>query len=289
MTRNDKYLALVMLGLVITSTAIIAVGLPQLEFQPGMPLPSVTNGQVVAVPAAAVPIVVVHLNKFVSVLLALVLTGSLLYVTFQLLRKGHWKDIWSHIRHVVITSLFVVVIPFLILLLPHAPIDLPAEMLLPKAEPWLTSPLGVAPPIVIWLVGLALLASTVLLGVWIVTSARRDRSLDLIGAEAKQAWQALKTGLSLKEAIIRCYRQMSLVLERDKGIEREYFMTTGEFEERLEAEGFPHEPVHQLTQLFEAVRYGNWQPNPADEKKAIVCLESIMSFSNESTETGPNE
>jgi hypothetical protein len=36
-----------------------------------------------------------------------------------------------------------------------------------------------------------------------------------------------------------------------------------------------------LTQLFEAVRYGNWQPNPVDEQKAIQCLEAIMLYSRQ--------
>jgi hypothetical protein len=62
-------------------------------------------------------------------------------------------------------------------------------------------------------------------------------------------------------------------------------MTTREFENLLEIAGVPHNPIHQLTQLFEAVRYGNWQPNPIDEQKAIHCLEAIMLFSRETKYT----
>jgi hypothetical protein len=47
-------------------------------------------------------------------------------------------------------------------------------------------------------------------------------------------------------------------------------MTTGEFENLLETAGLPHDPIHQLTQLFDAVRYGNWKPNPADEQKGYT-------------------
>ena len=81
-----------------------------------------------------------------------------------------------------------------------------------------------------------------------------------MGLEAEKAWQALITGLDLKDVIVKCYRQMSLALEKEQGIERKDFMTTREFENLLEAAGIPHDPIHQLTQLFEAVRYGNWQP-----------------------------
>jgi hypothetical protein len=109
--------------------------------------------------------------------------------------------------------------------------------------------------------------------------------MDILELEAEKARQELKTGLGLKDVIIRCYRQMSLALAKEQGIEREDFMTTGEFENLLEATGVPHDPVHQLTQLFEAVRYGNWQSNPIDEQKAIRCLEAILLYSREAKET----
>jgi len=61
-------------------------------------------------------------------------------------------------------------------------------------------------------------------------------------------------------------------------------MTTREFEDVLEAAGFPYDPIHELTRLFEAVRYGNWQPTPVDEQNAIQCLEAIMLFSRKAKE-----
>jgi hypothetical protein len=103
----------------------------------------------------------------------------------------------------------------------------------------------------------------------------------MLGLEAEKARQALMTGLDLKDVIVKCYRQMSLALEKEQGIERKDSMTTREFESLLEAAGVPHDPIHQLTQLFEAVRYGNWQPNPMDEQKAIHCLEAIILYSRE--------
>jgi hypothetical protein len=73
---------------------------------------------------------------------------------------------------------------------------------------------------------------------------------------------------------------MSQALKKGRGIERDASMTTGEFEASLEAAGIPHEPIHQLTRLFDAVRYGNWQPGPAEKQKAIQCLEAIMIYSH---------
>jgi len=135
-------------------------------------------------------------------------------------------------------------------------------------------------------VGIALLIGSILLGIWVFTPSRRKTTIELVGFEAEKAWQALMTGLDLKDVIIKCYRQMSLAVEKEQGIERKDFMTTREFENLLEAAGIPHDPIHQLTQLFEAVRYGNWQPQLLDEQKAINCLEAIMFYSRETKKTG---
>jgi hypothetical protein len=136
------------------------------------------------------------------------------------------------------------------------------------------------PPLLFWLVGLGLLAASLLIGFWIFAPVSRPpTTLDAVGLEAEKAWQALRTGLDLKAVIISCYRQMSLALEKEQGLERKEFMTTREFETLLEAAGLPGTPIHQLTQLFEAVRYGNWQPNAQDEQKALQCLEAIMTSS----------
>jgi len=156
---------------------------------------------------------------------------------------------------------------------------------MPNATPLVTSPLGQVPLLLLWFVGIGLLIISSLLGVWIFSlSSNRATPIDLVGLEAEKAWQALKDGMALKDVIVNCYRQMSLVLEKKQGIKRKESMTTREFERLLESAGIPHDPVHQLTQLFEAVRYGNRQPNPMDEQNAIHCLEAIMLYSREAKE-----
>jgi hypothetical protein len=129
------------------------------------------------------------------------------------------------------------------------------------------------------LVGLGLLITSILIGTWIfVSSSKKTTAIDLIREEAENAWQELRTGLGLKDVILKCYRQMSMALEKQQGIERKDYMTTREFEKLSESLGVPYVPIHQLTQLFEAVRYGNWQPNTADKDQAINCLEAIVLY-----------
>jgi len=282
MTYSTKRKALILLGLVTLVTVIIAASLPQLEHQPGMPLPEMKNGQVILAPTKAKPMVFISVNEFVKILLAIILTGAILYLIYKLIRGSDWKNLGSYIQPIIVVSVIVGAIIFVILLLPKSQDTLSMEPPPPTETPLVTSPLGQVPALLFWLVGIGLLVSSILLGIWIfASSSRRETTIDLMGLGAQNALQALKSGLGLKNVIVKCYRQMSLALEQEQGIERKDSMTTREFENLLETAGVPHDPIHQLTQLFEAVRYGNWQPNPIDEQKAIHCLEAIMLFSRE--------
>ena len=285
MTSSTKRNALILLGLVMIITVIIAAGLPQLELQPGMPRPSMDDGPVVMAPVEAEPIQPVSVNKFALVLFVILVTGSGLYVMYRLLRGAEWKSLPAFIWPALVISLIISSLVFLLLQLSNPESYMPMELPVPMPEPPVTTPLGTAPPLLLWLVGMGLLATGILIGVWLFTSSpRRATTIDIVGLEAVNARQKLKTGSDLKDVIIKCYRQMSLALAQEQGLEREDFMTTREFEDLLATAGVPHDPIHQLTQLFEAVRYGHWQPNPIDEEKAIHCLEAIMLYSRQAKE-----
>lgn len=280
MTGSTKRKTLILFGLVIFIVMMIAASLPQLELQPGMPLPSLQHGQVIA-PKNADEIVSISVNKFAIVVVALLLAVALLYSTYRLLTGADWKFVLGLLRSILVVCVIFSGIIWLLLRSSNSTnYNSPLEMPIPTPEPVATSPLGSVPTPLLWLVGIGLLVFSLLIGVWIFAS-RQAIPIDLVGSEAEKAWQALKTGSDLKEVIIKCYLQMSLALNKARGVERKDFMTTGEFENLLVAAGIPHEPVHQLTRLFDAVRYGNWQPNAGDEKKAIQCLEAIMLYCRE--------
>jgi len=139
----------------------------------------------------------------------------------------------------------------------------------------------------LWIVGVTLVAATILMAGWIVLSRPRPFSgPHFLELEAEKARLAILEGAGLTDVILQCYLQMSLALKQEQGIERETYMTTGEFERFLEAEGFPHDPIHQLTRLFEAVRYGHWQPGLTEKQNAIDCLEAIINYSRERRQAG---
>jgi hypothetical protein len=279
MTGNIKRKALILLGVITLITMMIAANLPQLEFQPGMPLPRLESGQVVAVSIEEEPAVSISAPTFIFVLIALILTAVTLYLMVQLFRGADWKSISDVLRPLLIISAVIAGLVFLLTLFPGSDSYTPVRFPVSTPRPVITSPLGSAPPSLLWPVGLGLIVISVLVLVWIFTSSRQASAMNLVGLEAERARRALKTGMHLKDVILHCYMQMSLALKQEQGIERKDFMTTGEFENLLETAGVPHEPIHQLTRLFDAVRYGNWQPNPVDEQMAIQCLEAIMLYS----------
>lgn len=97
-----------------------------------------------------------------------------------------------------------------------------------------------------------------------------------IGREASVALEALESGETLRNVVLRCYVDMSNVLKRTRQIEREAAMTPSEFAARLAALGLPEKPVAGLTRLFEAVRYGSAETTPADEALAVESLTAIV-------------
>jgi Domain of unknown function (DUF4129) len=285
MTGNAKRNSLIFLGLVMLITMIIAANLPHLELQPGMPLPKLENNLVVIPSAEAQPTEAISVARFFLVFFALLVAVSMLQMLYKLVRGASWKNITTLIGQLLVISLIVSGLVFLIMMLPGSEGSLVTAPPVPSPEPLVRSPLGSVPPALFWLIGSGLLAAGTLIGFWIFDSTTsRAMAIDVVGLEAEKAWQELKAGVGLKGVIIKCYRQMSLALEKERKIERKESMTTREFEDVLASAGFPYDPIHELTRLFEAVRYGNWQPTPVDEQNAIQCLEAIMLFSHRAKE-----
>ncbi|HIE54790.1 MAG TPA: DUF4129 domain-containing protein, partial [Chromatiaceae bacterium] len=94
--------------------------------------------------------------------------------------------------------------------------------------------------------------------VWIVVRIQRRRKppLEIVSLEAEAALADLYAGVEVKDAITRCYVDMSRALARQRGLARRQGMTAREFENMLVEEGLPPQSVTRLTRLFERVRYG---------------------------------
>jgi hypothetical protein len=141
------------------------------------------------------------------------------------------------------------------------------------------APLGQPPQILVWLVIIGIVLGLCLPAIKLVKERLwQTRVEDEILQEAEHAISALKAGTDFRNVIMRCYMQMTRSLQEEQGIERNYSMTVREFEDWLEYLGFPTVPVHQLTTLFEKVRYGEQNISDDDEKSAIESLNEIIEF-----------
>ena len=92
----------------------------------------------------------------------------------------------------------------------------------------------------------------------------------------EKARRNILDGMDLTEVILRCYQEMGQILQQEGGIERQVYTTPTEFEAQLNAAGLPRAPVHELTQLFEHVRYGRFTPTHDDEQEALSNLHKII-------------
>lgn len=280
---NDqlKRRALVFLLMVGILTVLIAAGLPQLKLQPGVPLPA-TTAQSGASPVPKEPVVTVTVSELFKMILAVVLTLGILYLSYLILRKANWKQIL--LRFLYFGILTAIGCIFLILLgdinfstkAGGTPI-LPAEVA--EAGP----PLSPVPSGLMWVVWVVLGVLLFLLVAWLVVWALRWRRApaNSLALEAERALHALQLNQDFKNVILQCYWQMSQALRIEQGILLKETMTAREFESLAEARGIPHAPVHQLTQLFEIVRYGFRQPGPDEERLAIESLQAIVKYSRE--------
>ncbi len=116
--------------------------------------------------------------------------------------------------------------------------------------------------------------------VWIIwrrTRKKEDGPLHRIEQQAREAIDLIESGGDLRDVILRCYMQMIIALRDYRMIDRERDMTPHEFGQLLEKRGLPNEPVRQLTELFERVRYGAYNPGREEERAAIASLSAIVS------------
>ena len=280
MSDDAKRKRLLFLLLAASLMILIAAALPQLELKPGIPLPK-WEGSAMLSPVESQPEVLIPISTLFKALLEVVGILVSIYCVYKILKGVPWKEIIGPALRIALLAVVAIVILFALANLHITSEPLAPEILPPELKP-AGPPLGPPPAILIWLVWIGLGVMLIMLGIW--ASNRRTQNLRAgvsVETEAERAMQALQKGLDFKSVIVQCYRQMSAALQKEQGIELVDTMTAREFEHLLDAKGLPRDPVHQLTQLFEAARYSLQQFTPADEQKAFDCLSAIVQFSRE--------
>jgi hypothetical protein len=104
---------------------------------------------------------------------------------------------------------------------------------------------------------------------------KKASTSDQIKLEVEEAINNIEAGGDLRNVIIRCYADMSKILDEKRDIQRQHAMTPREFESELQGIGLPQNSIKRLTRLFEEVRYGHAKLGQDAEQEAIQCLTAI--------------
>jgi len=138
-----------------------------------------------------------------------------------------------------------------------------------------------ASPLVIIIISVVLALMIAGLVVFLILRSQRGASLQTtplmrLADEAQAALDTVQAGGDLKNAVLRCYFEMSRALVDQRNLKRDRSMTPHEFELLLLSKGMPGESVQLLTRLFEEVRYGTKVPGQREEWMAVSSLTAII-------------
>lgn len=155
----------------------------------------------------------------------------------------------------------------------------PPEFGLPEESAF--DPNAGPPESIVWIASLVVSLFIVILVavvVWIIWRSRRREvsAVERIALEVQNALDDLEAGADFRNVVIRCYSEMVQTLKKERNIQRSGNLTPREFEDALDSLGFPNQPVHELTHLFEGVRYGRKEITRREELIAVDSLSAIL-------------
>ena len=278
MPNRSRFWTLLLLGLAIVTLVVLAAGLSDLQLQPGRPLPRGMEAEdLLGIGLGELP-----RNPFGEVLiLALFFLAQLLLpiaIVYVIISPEARKNVLRMLGILIwLPALYLILrarAELLEIEVTQHPEVSPADQAFTEVAFTATPPEWL---INVTTIGLAVLAAAALVGmIWSIRHRRRRPPMGELVREAEEAIEALKEGADYEDTILRCYFEMSRVLNEEQGLVREEAMTPREFERTLGGAGVPGEPVRRLTRLFEDVRYGDKLPGTGKEDEAITCLTFIV-------------
>ena len=289
MDNHRKAAVVALLGAACALLVLLSASLPHLEFQPGrgFSLGQTTTGAGLGIVPQGGGEILLLLFRGVM-LVALVLLPISIVVNL-LNREGRTRLLVN-----LLAILGLLLLLNRLALNPAEPLALEPEPALPAQTPLESASSGPTDRFVArvpsWLEGLAVvvlavLASGAAAGVLWWLRKRRDllppHPITRLAQSAQDAIDALRSGESVEDAVIRSYLHMSRVLQEERDIQRESAMTPREFEHLLAQLGFPPAPVQELTRLFEKARYGSQLSGEREEQRAVASLRAIVTHCRE--------
>ncbi len=286
MTASRRLVLLVALAGVILLLVVLASGVHNLKLLPGKPIPN-PLASVQRAPAGE-PVTGPRQGPTAVwfVILRVWLVLSFLGVVIMAIVSERFR------RRLLVLAILAAALVFIFSRMPLPQIGLPAQSQ-PQAP---TSPApGTAGPerpeipevhapnwgaILVGLAAAVLSSGLVLLFfLKVYPRLRRARGrgegvLDELGQRANEAARRIRAGEDPREAILRCYKEMSEILSRRRRVVNYAHLTPREFTARLREAGMTDEHVDRLTAIFEEVRYGGRSGEPF-AREAVVCLEAV--------------
>lgn len=285
MTNKIKTIGLISFLAALLSIIILSAGLSNLELQSGFQF---QGGSQPNLPNQSFAEIIPEGSLLIFIATGILALTSLALFIYVIIRLS----VYINLKSVAITFLVLLILLGIIYLVPETNQAQTAIRLIENSSVEIT-PLppiyrestGELPDILYWI----LITVTVLGLGYIAIRLIRDwksnpKPETELTQNAQQALNNLKSGMDFRNVILRCYFQMTTTLQKEQGVERQDSMTVREFENALEIIGYPAKPVHQLTALFENIRYGEKETTIADEKAARESLGAIIQFAQQKSE-----
>lgn len=277
MTIHKRLWVILLAGLAIAATILLAAGLTDLELKPGQAflLPGDPFGSVspLSQPGDS------RILDFLRAAWRVIALICVILLPFAIIQFIISPDARKRIIRDVMRTLGFLFFYYLLAFAFSRQFGRPAAQTAPGSEATSIAPAEFTPPSegVVYSVSLVLIAAAAV-GAWLVWRHLRPKPnpLNALAQEAQAALADLRAGSDLKNTVIRCYYEMSRTLNRERGIARQRDMTPREFERRLTDAGLPAHYVHRITRLFEEARYSPKSPGEREEREAVECLTAIV-------------
>jgi lysylphosphatidylglycerol synthetase-like protein (DUF2156 family) len=293
MSNRRKVWVLLFTALAVVALVFLAAGLSDLEFLPGTPHPFLDQlGDVLMAIFGAVPDIQAFGSLFVILIwVAMLLLILLVFYLIIMPRTKTQGSRWlGYIVWLLALYLFLRLRPGVSkdpqggsLAVPQPSLPTLQPSLTPVPDEVVASATEFASSSPQWVILLVALILALLAMVGLLSAARFfwrrshvSSPLEQLAQEAQEALVALEAGADVRDTVMRCYFEMSRVLDEQRGIRRAGTMTPREFERELKAVGLPGTHVERLTRLFEGVRYGARIANEQEERQAFACLTAIV-------------
>lgn len=280
--RKTRALLIVILVLVILASLVLSISLTGLQLRGGIESPGSIEDETSSIGdfpgKAAHPLSLNFLQAVAAIVfLVLVIFLSIRVVKILVQHSTQLKGLWKIIVALVGVALIMVFLGNLTPVGIYDPLQDEVYLTPPPSMPIQTIEVGETPNSLRWVVLAVMLAGLTVLAYYGVRKTTNTIPGDKIVQNAEVALNSILRGEDFRNVILRCYFEMSRVIQEENGVERDSTMTVREFEDELGSRGFDLEPIHHLGVLFEKARYSSQPITDLEEAEGLACLQKIAS------------